>query len=187
MENGVENSLHQKCRRKRKKWSWVSWRSFPLSSMMMFVWQLLLCRYLHEICLPAVVHHNFNSGNILLDDELNPQLSDCGFADLSSPASVSQVYIHTRICKYKDASECYDGVYVCIVVISGWVCRYHSHHHKCWHQLGIVPQSMPCLVFTPWRVMFIDLVLWCWSFWQDASHWTGLNSPLWCSSLKCSH
>ncbi|KAH8936263.1 hypothetical protein BDL97_17G076400 [Sphagnum fallax] len=47
--------------------------------------------YLHEICLPAVVHHNFNSGNILLDDELNPQLSDCGFADLSSPASVSQV------------------------------------------------------------------------------------------------
>jgi serine/threonine protein kinase len=47
--------------------------------------------YLHEICLPAVVHHNFNSGNILLDDELNPQLSDCGIADLSSPASVSQV------------------------------------------------------------------------------------------------
>ncbi|CAM6012525.1 unnamed protein product [Sphagnum balticum] len=47
--------------------------------------------YLHEICLPAVVHHNFNSGNILLDDELNPQLLDCGIADLSSPASVSQV------------------------------------------------------------------------------------------------
>lgn len=86
---------------------------------MTFVWQLLLCRYLHEICLPAVVHHNFNSGNILLDDELNPQLSDCGIADLSSPASVSQVYIyiHTRICIYKDALECYDGVYVCIVVM----------------------------------------------------------------------
>uniref|UniRef100_A0ACD5YLM4 Uncharacterized protein n=1 Tax=Avena sativa TaxID=4498 RepID=A0ACD5YLM4_AVESA len=38
--------------------------------------------YLHETCLPSVIHKNFKSANILLDDELNPYLSDCGFADL---------------------------------------------------------------------------------------------------------
>nr|XP_051214671.1 protein STRUBBELIG-RECEPTOR FAMILY 7-like [Lolium perenne] len=38
--------------------------------------------YLHESCLPPVIHKNFKSANILLDDELNPHLSDCGFADL---------------------------------------------------------------------------------------------------------
>ncbi|KAM0855106.1 hypothetical protein ACQ4PT_049985 [Festuca glaucescens] len=38
--------------------------------------------YLHETCLPSVIHKNFKSANILLDDELNPHLSDCGFADL---------------------------------------------------------------------------------------------------------
>eukprot|EP00249_Psilotum_nudum_P004951 c18454_g1_i4 orf=536-2632(+) len=36
--------------------------------------------YLHEVCLPAIVHKNFKSANILLDDELNPHLSDCGNA-----------------------------------------------------------------------------------------------------------
>ncbi|PHT30193.1 Protein STRUBBELIG-RECEPTOR FAMILY 5 [Capsicum baccatum] len=33
--------------------------------------------YLHEICLPSVVNRNFKSVNILLDEELNPHLSDC--------------------------------------------------------------------------------------------------------------
>ncbi|KAK5791983.1 protein strubbelig-receptor family 8 [Gossypium arboreum] len=39
--------------------------------------------YLHEVCLPSVVHRNFKSANILLDDELNPHLSDCGLAALN--------------------------------------------------------------------------------------------------------
>ncbi|KAK4479210.1 hypothetical protein RD792_014721 [Penstemon davidsonii] len=38
--------------------------------------------YLHEICSPSVIHKNFKSANILLDTELNPHLSDCGFASL---------------------------------------------------------------------------------------------------------
>ncbi|XWS18170.1 hypothetical protein CRYUN_Cryun32bG0019400 [Craigia yunnanensis] len=38
--------------------------------------------YLHEVCLPSVVHRNFKSANILLDEELNPHLSDCGLAAL---------------------------------------------------------------------------------------------------------
>ncbi|CAM6047701.1 unnamed protein product [Sphagnum compactum] len=36
--------------------------------------------YLHEVCLPAMVHRNFKSANILLDDETIPHLSDCGIA-----------------------------------------------------------------------------------------------------------
>lgn len=40
-------------------------------------------RYLHEVCLPSVVHRNFKSANILMDEELNPHLSDCGLAALT--------------------------------------------------------------------------------------------------------
>ncbi|XP_028079518.1 protein STRUBBELIG-RECEPTOR FAMILY 8-like isoform X2 [Camellia sinensis] len=39
--------------------------------------------YLHEVCLPSVVHRNFKSANILLDEELNPHLSDSGLAALN--------------------------------------------------------------------------------------------------------
>lgn len=39
--------------------------------------------YLHEVCLPSVVHRNIKSANILLDEELNPHLSDCGLAGLT--------------------------------------------------------------------------------------------------------
>ncbi|KAJ3673206.1 hypothetical protein LUZ60_006580 [Juncus effusus] len=40
--------------------------------------------YLHETCLPSVVHKNFKSSNILLDTDLNPHLSDSGFANLTA-------------------------------------------------------------------------------------------------------
>ncbi|XP_058080234.1 protein STRUBBELIG-RECEPTOR FAMILY 8 isoform X3 [Magnolia sinica] len=39
--------------------------------------------YLHEVCLPSVVHRNLKSANILLDEDLNPHLSDCGLAALT--------------------------------------------------------------------------------------------------------
>ncbi|KAI3740928.1 hypothetical protein L2E82_31403 [Cichorium intybus] len=39
--------------------------------------------YLHEVCLPCVVHKNFKSSNILLDEDLNPHLSDSGLAALT--------------------------------------------------------------------------------------------------------
>uniref|UniRef100_A0A0E0LNE6 Protein kinase domain-containing protein n=1 Tax=Oryza punctata TaxID=4537 RepID=A0A0E0LNE6_ORYPU len=38
--------------------------------------------YLHETCSPSVIHKNFKSSNIFLDNELNPHLSDSGFAGL---------------------------------------------------------------------------------------------------------
>ncbi|KVI00960.1 Concanavalin A-like lectin/glucanase, subgroup [Cynara cardunculus var. scolymus] len=46
--------------------------------------------YLHEVCKPLVVHQNFKSTNILLDDELNVRVSDCGLAPLIPSSYVSQ-------------------------------------------------------------------------------------------------
>lgn len=53
-------------------------------------------RYLHEVCLPSIVHRNFKSANILLDEELNPHLSDSGLAALT-PNTERQVITMGRI------------------------------------------------------------------------------------------
>ncbi|CAN6444911.1 unnamed protein product [Victoria cruziana] len=48
--------------------------------------------YLHEACSPSVIHKNMKSANILLDNELNPHISDCGlsafYEDLSQNLGV---------------------------------------------------------------------------------------------------
>lgn len=49
------------------------------------------CRYLHEVCEPPIIHRNFKSVNLLLDDELAVHVSDCGLAPLISSGAVSQV------------------------------------------------------------------------------------------------
>ncbi|KAL8152174.1 hypothetical protein V2J09_009934 [Rumex salicifolius] len=38
--------------------------------------------YMHEICQPPVIHKNFKAINVLLDQQLTPRISDCGFAAL---------------------------------------------------------------------------------------------------------
>lgn len=48
-------------------------------------------RYLHEICQPPIVHRNFKSANLLLDDKYELCVSDCGLAPLLSSSSASQV------------------------------------------------------------------------------------------------
>ncbi|KAG6657922.1 protein STRUBBELIG-RECEPTOR FAMILY 3-like isoform X2 [Carya illinoinensis] len=47
--------------------------------------------YLHEVCQPPVIHRNFRSGNVLLDDDLSVHVSDCGLAPLIASGSVSQL------------------------------------------------------------------------------------------------
>ncbi|XP_073149292.1 protein STRUBBELIG-RECEPTOR FAMILY 3 isoform X2 [Henckelia pumila] len=47
--------------------------------------------YLHEVCEPPVIHRNFKSANVLLDDELSVRVSDCGLAPLISSGAVSQL------------------------------------------------------------------------------------------------
>ncbi|KAL3522219.1 hypothetical protein ACH5RR_015053 [Cinchona calisaya] len=47
--------------------------------------------YLHEVCQPPVVHQNFKSANILLDDELSVYVADSGLAPLLSSTSMAQL------------------------------------------------------------------------------------------------
>ncbi|KAK1426461.1 hypothetical protein QVD17_15133 [Tagetes erecta] len=47
--------------------------------------------YLHEVCQPPVVHRNFKSANILLDEELNVRVSDCALAPLLPLNYISQL------------------------------------------------------------------------------------------------
>ncbi|KAL2932216.1 Protein STRUBBELIG-RECEPTOR FAMILY 3 [Bienertia sinuspersici] len=47
--------------------------------------------YMHEVCHPPIVHMNFKSANILLDDKFDPLISDCGLAPLLSDTYTSQV------------------------------------------------------------------------------------------------
>ncbi|XP_077243249.1 leucine-rich repeat protein kinase family protein isoform X2 [Tasmannia lanceolata] len=58
--------------------------------------------YLHEVCQPPIVHRNFKSANILLDDELVVRVSDCGLASLISPGSVSQLSGHLNFLNFSD-------------------------------------------------------------------------------------
>lgn len=64
------------------EWVTVSRTLRCFSSLRLTVSGGPFCRYLHEVCVPPVVHKNVKSANILLDGELNPYLSDCGLASL---------------------------------------------------------------------------------------------------------
>ncbi|KAJ9136214.1 hypothetical protein P3X46_033313 [Hevea brasiliensis] len=48
-------------------------------------------QYLHEVCQPPIVHRNFKSGNILIDEKFVACVSDCGLAPLQSSGSASQL------------------------------------------------------------------------------------------------
>ncbi|KAI7744224.1 hypothetical protein M8C21_021866 [Ambrosia artemisiifolia] len=47
--------------------------------------------YLHDYCEPPIIHRNFKSANVLLDENLSVRVSDCGLAPLISRGSVSQL------------------------------------------------------------------------------------------------
>lgn len=64
--------------------------------------------YLHEVCQPRIVHKNFKSANILLDDELAIRISDSGLAPLLSSNSMTQL----QGCGY-GAPELESGSYNC--------------------------------------------------------------------------
>ncbi|RZR98593.1 hypothetical protein BHM03_00027980 [Ensete ventricosum] len=69
--------------------------------------------YLHEVCSPSLVHKNFKSSNILLDMELNPHLSDCGFESLV-PDAEFQVKLYVIY------------VYIELVSLQGFSSKYMS-------------------------------------------------------------
>ncbi|KAL5793847.1 hypothetical protein ACOSP7_002441 [Xanthoceras sorbifolium] len=69
--------------------------------------------YLHEICQPPIVHRNFKSTNVLLDDDLAVRVSDCGLAPLISKGSVSQLSGQLLSTYGYGAPEFESGIYTC--------------------------------------------------------------------------
>lgn len=67
--------------------------------------------YLHEVCHPPVVHRNFKAANVLLDDELNVRVSDCGLAPLITSGSVSQLSGQLLTAYGYGAPEFESGIY----------------------------------------------------------------------------
>ncbi|CAJ1956524.1 unnamed protein product [Sphenostylis stenocarpa] len=67
--------------------------------------------YLHEQCQPPVVHRNFKSANILLDDDVSVRLSDCGLAPLIAKGSVSQLSGQLLAAYGYGAPEFESGIY----------------------------------------------------------------------------
>ncbi|PIN07474.1 Non-specific serine/threonine protein kinase [Handroanthus impetiginosus] len=72
---------------------------------------MLMNRYLHEICEPPIIHRNFKSANVLLDDELAVLVSDCGLAPLILSGAVSQLSGQLLTTYGYGAPEFESGVY----------------------------------------------------------------------------
>ncbi|KAE8670117.1 Protein STRUBBELIG-RECEPTOR FAMILY 1 [Hibiscus syriacus] len=67
--------------------------------------------YMHEACQPPVVHRNFKSANVLLDDDLDVRVSDCGLAPLIASGSVSQLSGQLQSIYGYGAPEFESGIY----------------------------------------------------------------------------
>ncbi|XP_071701256.1 protein STRUBBELIG-RECEPTOR FAMILY 3-like isoform X2 [Rutidosis leptorrhynchoides] len=67
--------------------------------------------YLHEFCEPPIIHRNFKSVNVLLDEDLSVRVSDCGLAPLISRGSVSQLSGHLLSAFGYGAPEFESGIY----------------------------------------------------------------------------
>ncbi|KAF3672953.1 hypothetical protein T459_03373 [Capsicum annuum] len=96
---------------------------------------------LHEVGLHFVVHRNFKSTNILLDEELNPHLSDCGLAALTPNTSTKPhqtspfTEYHPKVLEAnRSKASHYWGIFLPNVVfllrlIKG---NYYLYFHKVW-------------------------------------------------------
>ncbi|KAL5774562.1 hypothetical protein ACOSP7_012119 [Xanthoceras sorbifolium] len=70
-------------------------------------------QYLHEGCEPPIVHRNFKSANILLDEKLAVHVSDCGLAPLLSSGSTSELSGRLLTAHGYSAPEFESGSYTC--------------------------------------------------------------------------
>ncbi|KAJ4849659.1 hypothetical protein Tsubulata_019854 [Turnera subulata] len=70
-------------------------------------------QHLHEVCQPPIMHMNFKSSNIMLDDKLGAHVSDCGLAPLRSSGPASEVSGRLLIAHGYAAPEFELGTYTC--------------------------------------------------------------------------
>ncbi|XP_076939084.1 protein STRUBBELIG-RECEPTOR FAMILY 3-like [Bidens hawaiensis] len=67
-------------------------KNFPWSARIrMALGAARALEYLHEFCEPPIIHRNFKSTNVLLDEDLSVRVSDCGLAPLITRGIVSQL------------------------------------------------------------------------------------------------
>lgn len=99
----LQDALHSDDEYKKK----LSWNT----RMRMALEAARALEYLDEVCEPPVVHRNFKAVNILLDDELNVLVSDCGLATLIASGSVSQLSGHLLSAYGYGAPEFESGIY----------------------------------------------------------------------------
>ncbi|KAJ7558413.1 hypothetical protein O6H91_04G038100 [Diphasiastrum complanatum] len=83
-KKGTLHDLLHSTPQKEQPLSWVTRMKITLGASRAL-------EYLHEVCIPPVIHRSFKSTNILLDDQLNPHLSDCGLEVLMPLHTESQV------------------------------------------------------------------------------------------------
>ncbi|KAK3026793.1 hypothetical protein RJ639_040271 [Escallonia herrerae] len=60
--------------------------------------------YLHTACMPSFAHSNLKAGNVLLDEDLTPRISDCGLAVLK-PLTSNSVKLKEELDAFLQASE----------------------------------------------------------------------------------
>ncbi|KAI4383308.1 hypothetical protein MLD38_009160 [Melastoma candidum] len=99
----LQDALHADGESKNK----LSWNS----RIRMALGAARALEYLHEVCQPPIVHRNFKSSNLLLDDDLSIHVSDCGLAPLISSGSVSQLSGHLLSAYGYGAPEFESGIY----------------------------------------------------------------------------
>ncbi|CAM8992994.1 unnamed protein product [Rhodiola kirilowii] len=66
--------------------------------------------YLHETCQPPIIHRNFKSANLLLDDKLSVSVSDCGLLFIMSQEVQNQLTLNLSAHGY-GAPELEAGIY----------------------------------------------------------------------------
>ncbi|KAH9748528.1 protein STRUBBELIG [Citrus sinensis] len=70
-------------------------------------------QYLQEVCEPPIVHGNFKSSNILLDEKLIVRVSDCGLAPLLFSGSTNELSEGLLTAHGSGAPEFESGSYSC--------------------------------------------------------------------------
>uniref|UniRef100_A0A6M2F4J0 Protein kinase domain-containing protein n=1 Tax=Populus davidiana TaxID=266767 RepID=A0A6M2F4J0_9ROSI len=99
----LQDALHSDDEFKRK----LSWNA----RIRMALGAARALEYLHEVCQPPVIHRNFKSANVLLDDDLDVRVSDCGLASLISSGAVSQLSGQLLTAYGYGAPEFESGIY----------------------------------------------------------------------------
>lgn len=65
---------------------------YKIHRNIMYKWFPFYFRYLHEDCQSPIIHQNFESSSVLLDDELAVRICDSGLASVLSSKNVTQVF-----------------------------------------------------------------------------------------------